>query len=120
MPFTAYQGIRGAWIAIGVVWLAAAFTTKRTARRQDAGTFIVHVLVLGVAFDLIFGDLFRRGFLTWRFVAKVDGIGWMGFAITAAGIAFAIWARLSIGRNWSGTVTVKQDHELVRSGQIGR
>jgi protein-S-isoprenylcysteine O-methyltransferase Ste14 len=80
------------------------------------GTFIVHVLVLGVAFDLIFSELFRRGFLSWRFVAKVDGIGWMGFAITAAGIAFAIWARLSIGRNWSGTVTVKQDHELVRSG----
>ena len=28
----------------------------------------------------------------------------------------AIWARFVLGRNWSGTVTVKQDHELVRSG----
>ena len=34
----------------------------------------------------------------------------------AAGIAFAVWARHYLGRNWSGTVTVKQDHELIRSG----
>jgi len=33
-----------------------------------------------------------------------------------AGVAFAIWARLILGRNWSGMVTVKQDHELIRRG----
>ena len=27
-----------------------------------------------------------------------------------------MWARFALGRNWSGTVTVKHDHELVRSG----
>ena len=36
--------------------------------------------------------------------------------MVAAGIAFAVWARHYLGRNWSGTVTVKQDHELIRSG----
>jgi protein-S-isoprenylcysteine O-methyltransferase Ste14 len=116
MPFNAYQGIRWAWMAIGLIWLALAFTNKRTARRQDAGTLILHILVLGLAFDLIFSDFFRRGVLGWRFVAELDAIGFGGFAITTAGIAFAIWARLYIGRNWSGTVTVKQDHELVREG----
>jgi len=116
MPFDALQGIRGAWIAIGLIWLVAAFTTKRTARRQDIGTFLVHVFVLGIAFDLIFSDLFRRGFLSWRFVQASGAIGWTGFAITVAGVAVAIWARFYIGSNWSGTVTVKQDHELVRNG----
>src|ERR1017187_83098 len=116
MPFNVHQGIRGAWIAIGLLWLVCAFGTKRTARRQDLRTFLVHVLVLGLAFDLIFSDLFRGGFLGWRFVADLGAIGWTGFAITVAGIASAMWARLYIGRNWSGTVTVKQDHELVRNG----
>ena len=116
MPFDALQGIRGAWIAIGLIWLAAAFTTKRTARRQDVGTLILHVCLLGLAFKLLFSDLFRRGFLGSRFVPTADAIGWTGFAITVAGAAVAIWARLYIGRNWSGTVTVKQDHELVRNG----
>jgi protein-S-isoprenylcysteine O-methyltransferase Ste14 len=31
-------------------------------------------------------------------------------------VAFAIWARFYLGRNWSGTVTVKQDHKLIRTG----
>jgi protein-S-isoprenylcysteine O-methyltransferase len=116
MPFNVHQGIRGAWIAIGLIWLVSAFSTKRTARRQGLGTLLVHVCLLGLVFDLLFSDLFRRGFLRWRFVEDLGAIGWAGFAITVAGIAFAIWARLYIGRNWSGTVTVKQDHELVRNG----
>jgi protein-S-isoprenylcysteine O-methyltransferase len=33
-----------------------------------------------------------------------------------AGLGFSLWARFALGRNWSGTVTIKRDHELVRSG----
>ena len=41
---------------------------------------------------------------------------WLGLVMLAAGLAFAVSARRYLGRNWSGTVTVKQDHELIRSG----
>jgi protein-S-isoprenylcysteine O-methyltransferase Ste14 len=44
---------------------------------------------------------------------------WIGFAVLLAGVALAVWARVHLGRNWSGTVTVKQDHELIRSGPYG-
>jgi protein-S-isoprenylcysteine O-methyltransferase Ste14 len=33
----------------------------------------------------------------------------LGFAIT-------FWARAILGNNWSGTVTVKVEHELIRTG----
>jgi protein-S-isoprenylcysteine O-methyltransferase Ste14 len=36
--------------------------------------------------------------------------------IRAAGVAIAFWARFHLGANWSGVVTLKQDHELIRSG----
>ncbi|PYV65700.1 MAG: hypothetical protein DMG95_01005 [Acidobacteria bacterium] len=36
--------------------------------------------------------------------------------LTAAGIALAIWARFYIGQNWSGTVTIKVGHTLIRTG----
>ena len=36
--------------------------------------------------------------------------------ITALGLALTVWARLVLGTNWSGSVTVKQDHTLVRRG----
>jgi protein-S-isoprenylcysteine O-methyltransferase Ste14 len=29
---------------------------------------------------------------------------------------FAIWARLILGRNWSGVITLKERHELIERG----
>ncbi len=34
----------------------------------------------------------------------------------AAATLFHIWARVHLGRNWTGQVTIKTDHQLVRSG----
>ena len=36
--------------------------------------------------------------------------------MVAGGLGISIWARRVLGRNWSGIVTVKQDHELIRTG----
>jgi protein-S-isoprenylcysteine O-methyltransferase Ste14 len=41
---------------------------------------------------------------------------WIGFVLVASGLGFAVAARVWLGGNWSGVVTLKQDHELIRSG----
>ena len=41
---------------------------------------------------------------------------WLGAAVTVAGLLFAVWAREHLGRNWSRSVTIKQDHELITTG----
>ena len=41
---------------------------------------------------------------------------WTGVVLTAAGVAIAIWARWHLGANWSGVVTLKEGHELIRTG----
>ena len=41
---------------------------------------------------------------------------WGGAVLTLAGLLVTVWARVHLGRNWSGTITVKQDHELITSG----
>jgi protein-S-isoprenylcysteine O-methyltransferase Ste14 len=33
-----------------------------------------------------------------------------------AGLLFAVWAREHLGSNWSRSVTIKQDHELITTG----
>jgi protein-S-isoprenylcysteine O-methyltransferase Ste14 len=43
-------------------------------------------------------------------------IEWMGAIATLAGVLFAIWARYTIGKEWSGEVQIKEDHQLIRSG----
>jgi len=40
----------------------------------------------------------------------------VGVLVLAGGLAFTVWARVILGRNWSGTVTLKEGHELIRSG----
>ena len=40
----------------------------------------------------------------------------VGVAVLISGLAFSVWARVHLGRNWSGNVTVKEGHELIRSG----
>jgi protein-S-isoprenylcysteine O-methyltransferase Ste14 len=40
----------------------------------------------------------------------------VGVTLVFLGLAFAVWARRHIGSNWSGTVTVKEDHVLICTG----
>jgi protein-S-isoprenylcysteine O-methyltransferase Ste14 len=49
-------------------------------------------------------------------IPPADWIAWLGLAVTIGGCAFAIWARATLGSNWSAMVTVKRDHELILRG----
>ena len=42
--------------------------------------------------------------------------GWILLAIVVLGISLAWWARLHLGRLWSGRVTRKEDHRVVDTG----
>ena len=39
-----------------------------------------------------------------------------GIAAQALSLALMIWSRRHLGRNWSGEISKKENHELVRSG----
>ena len=51
-----------------------------------------------------------------RFLPLAAWSFWVGSALTAAGLLFAMWARRRLGGNWSGTVTIKEGHELITGG----
>jgi protein-S-isoprenylcysteine O-methyltransferase Ste14 len=40
----------------------------------------------------------------------------IGTIIAVVGMVFLVWARQSLGRNWSQTVSAKEGHELITSG----
>src|SRR5438552_6365579 len=48
-----------------------------------------------------------------------DGLGWVLVAATLAGVSFTWWARIHLGRLWSGSVTRKADHRVVDTGPYG-
>jgi len=103
--------IDAVWIAVCVFWLAGAVFTKRTARSQTTGSRLIHLLLAATGFMLMF-----RGPLGWRFMPASPIIAFAGLALTIAGVAVAVWARVILGSNWSALVTIKQDHQIIRRG----
>jgi protein-S-isoprenylcysteine O-methyltransferase Ste14 len=54
--------------------------------------------------------------LRTRFLPESNALVIGALVLEAAFFLLAVWARQSLGRNWSGAVTTKVDHELIRSG----
>ena len=107
------------WLALGLVWLIGALAVKRTERTQTSSSRMRHLALEVAAFFLVFGRIQWPAWLAWRFVPQQSmPTRWMGLALTAAGIGFAIAARLWIGSNWSGRVTIKEQHQLIQNGPM--
>jgi len=110
--------IRGLWIAFALYWLVSALKRKRTKQRESIGQRLMYVAPLVLASLYLFrgNDEIRHTWLTTRFVPDTAQMQILGVFLTAAGIFVAIWARYHLGANWSGTVTLKEGHELIRTG----
>ena len=103
------------WMAMGLVWAAAALWTKRTVRAEPLDSRYGHILTFAAAFALLFSRKLQIGPLGWH-VPSSDIATAIGLALTVSGIGFAIWARVYLGGNWSAVVAIKRGHTLVRTG----
>lgn len=110
--------IEAAWFVFIAYWAIQARAVKSTARNEPfAARFLKYWLPLIVAANLLqpmHGHDDSLGRL--RFVPDTAWLPVLGMAMTWAGVAWAIWARVALGRNWSAVVQVKEDHELIQRG----
>jgi protein-S-isoprenylcysteine O-methyltransferase Ste14 len=98
------------WAAFWLYWLVAAFPIKRGrvpwSRHLRIRAAIAVIVILLVRVGVLRGhslntDPLRAG---------------LGLVLFALGLAFAVWARLHLGRNWGVPMTQKEEPELVTSG----
>jgi protein-S-isoprenylcysteine O-methyltransferase Ste14 len=104
------------WELLGAVWLAGLAFTKRTLRAQSNNSRWFQMTLALLGFSLLGGSWFRAGWLGTRFLPIAPKLELAGLALTIIGCAFAVWARLTLGSNWSGRATVKDGHELIVRG----
>jgi protein-S-isoprenylcysteine O-methyltransferase len=105
------------WTALWIVWLISALVAKPSAQRQTLTSRLGQSIPVITAFCLLFGRGLWPQWLRQRVLPESDvALLWTGLILTAAGLSFAILARFWIGRNWSGTITIKEQHELIQSG----
>lgn len=106
------------WYALFVAWVIAAMTSKRSVQHQGSESRLLQIAVQVVAYWLLLGSPFwlRGTVMTDDLLPATSAVALFGLSLTTAGMLFCVWARITIGRNWSGAVTIKQDHQLIRTG----
>ena len=104
------------WLAWAGYWWAASHDVKRTARHEPLPSRLLHIVPLALAAALLWLPDSPVPVLGQRFLPAGAWLFWTGAVLTPGGLLFTVWARVHLGRNWSGTITLKQGHELVTSG----
>ena len=104
------------WLAWLVYWFVAGRNVKATRQVESVASRASHIIPLIVAFLLLAPRHLPGNFLGQQIVPWNDAFYPIGVVLVAAGLFFSCWARYVLGRNWSGIVTVKDDHELIRTG----
>ena len=107
------------WLGWVAYWIAASRWTAPSRRMESWLEGAAYRVPLLVGLFLV---LPSREFLPftgkplWPQSAILVGIG---IVLTIAGLGLAIWARVHLGKYWSGRVTIKVDHRIIETGPYG-
>ncbi len=118
MAITAYTELAYiAWAALIIIWVAGSFGNKKTLNVSHIREQVIVLVLMAIGFGL----MFNQRVLPWGLSSFISHpqvqSSLIGDILALSGVVFAIWARVALGKNWSGTVvTIKKDHQLIESG----
>ena len=104
------------WIVWMLYWWIAARGAKPTRRSESVLSRASYIVPLMVAIWLLAARRVPIAFLNEPVLPRALALFVAGALLTAIGLAFTVWARVHLAGNWSATVTIKENHTLVRDG----
>ncbi|MEP6968261.1 MAG: isoprenylcysteine carboxylmethyltransferase family protein [Pseudomonadota bacterium] len=104
------------WDAWMVSWIAAALWADRPTGWPKIGSQALHWALTLAGFFLLLGVPAHEHAGPGRLWDVGEPPGWALFGLAALGLTFCWWARLHLGRLWSGSVSRKADHHIVDTG----
>ncbi|MGH9547566.1 MAG: methyltransferase family protein [Terriglobales bacterium] len=104
------------WVILLIYWIIGAFKTRPTHTEESLASRYLVVLLEVAGYLLIFNHSTEIGFLGKRFIPHTLTGAVLGVLLTWIGIGLAIWARYHLAEYWSARVTIKEDHQLIRTG----
>ncbi|CAN5203186.1 isoprenylcysteine carboxylmethyltransferase family protein [soil metagenome] len=114
---TAWRAALAAWAVFLVGWQLASLWAARGAIKAPLAQRLGYFAAYGLAFGLLFYSAADpRGAAEspplWNAPALV---AWVLVALEVGFFAFGVWARLHLGRLWSGMLTLREGHRLVHT-----
>jgi protein-S-isoprenylcysteine O-methyltransferase Ste14 len=104
------------WVVFLLYWWLMSRKVKSTAYAQSSAARSFYLFFLLLGFVLLYAPVASIGPLGYQIIPVSQRYGTIGAVISLLGVWFAIWARKTLGDNWSGNVTFKKGHELIQSG----
>jgi protein-S-isoprenylcysteine O-methyltransferase Ste14 len=116
LDMTPESAVGYAWLAWAVSWGLAAFWSQRAEKRPGLGSEALYRVVVVIGVLMLFGVGARYYPDSPKLWAASGAVGWALAGAAALGFLFCWWARLHLGRLWSGWVTKTADHRIVDTG----
>ena len=117
-PIVAIYVVWAGWM---VSWWTAAVWANPAVKHASLFQEIPHRLLTVAGAILLFGfysNHYDLHYQLWQH--PLNGVaGWTMAVLVFAGFAFSWWARIHLGRLWSGTITRKTNHHVVDTGPYG-
>jgi protein-S-isoprenylcysteine O-methyltransferase Ste14 len=108
------------WAVWYVYWIVSARkrvqdTAESSVRREPFAGRLLYLALIVIGFGLLF---LRRPipYLEARLWTSTGAWQVSGLAVQVVGLGFAIWARSTLGKNWSGRITIGGSQQLVIQG----
>jgi protein-S-isoprenylcysteine O-methyltransferase Ste14 len=108
------------WIVFLLYWIVSAIRTRVTVQTESFASRYSILLIETAGFVLLFRHATGIGLLGNRFMHRTLASAIAGSILTWMGIGLAIWARYHLAEYWSARITIKEDHQLIRTGPYAR
>ncbi|MBW7966918.1 isoprenylcysteine carboxylmethyltransferase family protein [Bradyrhizobium sp. BR 10261] len=106
------------WLAFLASWVGASFwqgRTKKQVMTLESQRYRLPILIGGILYTPFIAEV-----MGWKPLWVLGNTGiTIAAVLSIAGIAFAWWGRLHLGKFWSNTITHKEDHRVIDTGPYG-
>lgn len=104
------------WGIFSVYWESAKKNASVAVVSETRASRSLHVVVVNVAMLMVVLPIHGLG----RFLPASSALMTAGLLLEALSLTIAIWARRHLAHHWSGAITRKAGHELIRTGPYMR
>ena len=104
------------WALFFAYWILSAVRDRSPLKRTAARISALPLLAVPVLLIAFLVGVLAPWVITTRLLPDTVLLVLAGMVLTICGLGFAGWARIHLGKSWTGQPAIRVDHKIVRTG----